>query len=651
MAMCLCCALLLPAPALGAKNFSDIKGHWANADIIKLSAQGSLKGYPDGTFKPDRSMSRAEFTTALITSLGITPTVPNSNSFKDTKNHWARKYIEEAVKRDILIPSEFPEGLDPDQNILRSQAAAMLIRALGMYPSAGQLNFTDRNEVALSLYRNYIKAACDAGIMTGFPDGSFAPFKAMTRAQVCTVLIKTQNKKGTTATTAPTVTQPITNTITAVAVGEDLFDLNDTTITLDTGTTDTVVTNLSVTNDALTVNDKYVFALNSTTGNPDIIIGNTRFGVKRMTVSSNKLVIYPLNRRINELELKNRDYKSNNVNMYINSSKNALRLSDLEIINETDVEVKGKSYILREDKITIEVNNAFYDIVNIKLQPGNTVPSLQETDQVIDEGLTMSDISAIYVNNKSLNLKTVDYIDFIIDGERYKLSETTLNSSGTFTFDRETYRYSEVIMSIDNTNYKISNIKYLKGKFTFYCQKSNVENLVKFNNVYRDYDDIIIVKGSTEYDFNEVTVLGRNQIRINGKQYSVTEVNIQCKVDKKRWDIKTIEWNNSLEMVYIKAVEVDEESENDSQPVKFVLYDEDNHKLADGSSSQVRLYVSGKWIAFSAIKMSDPNYFSYNGASYKLIGSRVKINTTQYKINDTVWHGGTQIIDLYLTEY
>jgi hypothetical protein len=192
MALCLCFTLVFPTVALGAgtKDFSDTKGHWAVSEIGNLAAQGYINGYPDGTFKPDSFMTKAEFTTALIGCLDITPSTPTKNSFSDTKTHWARKYIEEAVARGILVPSESPNGFGPDQDILRSQATAMIVRALALKASSGTIQFTDRDDVERSLYRDHIKAAYDAGIIKGFSDGSFAPYREMTRAQVCTVLVK-----------------------------------------------------------------------------------------------------------------------------------------------------------------------------------------------------------------------------------------------------------------------------------------------------------------------------------------------------------------------------------------------------------------------------------------------------------------------------
>ena len=113
-----------------------------------------------------------------MTPISVSYTHLTKNSYPDTKSHWARKYIEEAVARGILVPSESTQ-LGPDQNILRSQAAAMIVRALQLETSGGTSIFTDRDDVERSLYSDEIKAAYDVGIISGFPDGSFAPYRAV----------------------------------------------------------------------------------------------------------------------------------------------------------------------------------------------------------------------------------------------------------------------------------------------------------------------------------------------------------------------------------------------------------------------------------------------------------------------------------------
>lgn len=118
-------------PAVGmAASFPDTTGHWAEEYIISLANAGYISGYPDGTFKPDKVVSRAEFVTVLVQCMGSSPGT-GSSGFADTSRHWAKGYIAQAVALGILIPEEYPTGLSPDGGIKRSECAAMLVRALG----------------------------------------------------------------------------------------------------------------------------------------------------------------------------------------------------------------------------------------------------------------------------------------------------------------------------------------------------------------------------------------------------------------------------------------------------------------------------------------------------------------------------------------
>lgn len=651
VALCLCCFLILPAsPALGANNFSDIKGHWANSYIVSLASQGYMQGYPDGSFKPDRTMTKAEFTTAVITCLGENPPTPSVNSFDDTKNHWARKYIEEAVRRGILVPSESPQGLDPDNAIMRSQAAAMLVRALNISPAEGTLKFTDRDQVERSLYRNHIKAASDAGLISGFPDGSFDPFRAMTRAQVCTVLTKMLDKLGTSRPSLPPpVTHPVTGSIATIAVGEDLFPLGTTAVSFKSGFSEIPFMSLSVAYDALTVNGKYVYALNRSTGNPDVVINNTRYSIGKMVVNGDKLVVFPTSRHINTFELDNRRYNSDYVKLYVKASDEGRYLSDLEVIDETRVKVKGETYDLDRDKITIEVNQDFYDLTRIQLSPGNTVARLKETDPVIYRGMSLSDIAAIFIDTDTLDVDRIDTIYFVIDGERYRLSEVSMDASTNITVGGETYDADEVVMIIDNVNYQIDYVKYLKDKFVFYCQEGDSLDWVMFNKTYRDYRDVKILKGSSVYDMESVLVVDRNLVRIGSRQYEVDDDNIQCRVDNKVWNIERIDWDDRLDMIVITADE-DRDSTWGNQPEDYMFYDEDDRRIYRGADDEVQLYIDRKWLTFDDVLIPDPSSCTYKGESYDLIGTRIRIEGDDYRIIETSW-SSSGTLRIYLEEY
>ncbi len=646
VALCLCFTLIFPVSVLAAKDFSDVKGHWAVSEIGNLAAQGYINGYPDGTFKPDSFMTKAEFTTALICCLDITPSTPTKNSFSDTKTHWARKYIEEAVARGILVPSESPNGFGPDQDILRSQATAMIVRALALKASSGTIQFTDRDDVERSLYRDHIKAAYDAGIIKGFSDGSFAPYREMTRAQVCTVLVKMlEIKKG--GTTSPV--QPISGTIKYLAVGDELFNLSTNSMIIKSGFSEVPVTSLSVSGDVLTVNAKYVYGLDRTTGNPDVVIDSTRYQVSRLVVNGDKLVAFPVSRHIYSLELDDHKYNCDYIKMYVNSQDGDLYLADMTVVDEYTVEVQGKKYDLRDDKITIEVSKDFYDIVSIQMQSGQTEPRLKKTDPVVYRGMRMSDISAIFVGRDTLDLDKIDSIYFYINGERYRLSDVTIDASTNIKAGNKTYKADEVILAIDKWNYVIEDINYLKGKFVFYLEEGELVDWVLFNDTYRDYSDIIIVKGTSQYDFDDVLVVERNVVRIERKNYDVRDENIKCLVDNKLWDIERIEWLANLEMVKITA----EESKDTlwgSQPKDFIFYDEDGRKIYQGVDDDVTIYINRRWLTFDDIRITDPSTCTYNGRSYKLVGLRLNIEDDYYVIEETSW-SSSGTLRIYLEEY
>ena len=80
------------------KTFSDVSGHWAIDAINAMSASGVITGYPDGTFRPDNPVTRAETVTMFSRLLGRADTWTGNKSFSDVpQTHWAYKYIMNAV--------------------------------------------------------------------------------------------------------------------------------------------------------------------------------------------------------------------------------------------------------------------------------------------------------------------------------------------------------------------------------------------------------------------------------------------------------------------------------------------------------------------------------------------------------------------------
>lgn len=170
----------------GATNLTDIAGHWAQNDIVKLVDQGVITGYPDGTFRPDANITRAEFVTVLVKAFKLDP-VSDGKIFADTDSHWAKEYVAAAVYYGICNGYD-TSHFGPDDLITREQMAAMVIRAAKLKSASGTLNFTDSGAISPWAIDSVNTAVAD-GIIRGYPDNTFKPQGNATRAEAVTVLV------------------------------------------------------------------------------------------------------------------------------------------------------------------------------------------------------------------------------------------------------------------------------------------------------------------------------------------------------------------------------------------------------------------------------------------------------------------------------
>lgn len=120
---------MIPATAF---QFPDVPtNHWAASQIDILSDQGVIVGYPDGTFKPDDNVTRAEFASMAIKALGQEHTkVAQPVNFTDiTPDYWAYDAIQKALFFD-LISSDTSSIFRPDDNVSRAEATTVSVNAL-----------------------------------------------------------------------------------------------------------------------------------------------------------------------------------------------------------------------------------------------------------------------------------------------------------------------------------------------------------------------------------------------------------------------------------------------------------------------------------------------------------------------------------------
>lgn len=113
-----------------AGTFEDVTGDYEGA-VEALSALGVINGYEDGTFRPEKTITRAELAKVLVEALGYGQLVAGANSnFSDTQNHWANGYVAIAAGTGLVVG--YPDGtFAPDKAVTYDEALTMVVRALG----------------------------------------------------------------------------------------------------------------------------------------------------------------------------------------------------------------------------------------------------------------------------------------------------------------------------------------------------------------------------------------------------------------------------------------------------------------------------------------------------------------------------------------
>ncbi|KXG77466.1 S-layer homology domain-containing protein [Thermotalea metallivorans] len=180
---------------LNGKYFSDIQGHWAQEDILAVENKGWMRGVSSTLFSPNRSLTRAQAASTFVRALGLQQT-ENGGSFLDVPDHhWAKKDIETA-KQYGLIQGIGNGRFAPDEPVTREQMAAMLdkiIPELNLSPwDAGR--FPDVPENSWSY--GFIMKMTQNHIFSGYPDGTFRPKEAITRAQMASLINRIANYIG-----------------------------------------------------------------------------------------------------------------------------------------------------------------------------------------------------------------------------------------------------------------------------------------------------------------------------------------------------------------------------------------------------------------------------------------------------------------------
>lgn len=178
----------LPLEEITKENlFSDISGHWAESRINEASKIGFVSGYKDGTFKPDKTVTRAEFATLLNNAMKNNDTI--HVDLKDIKSSdWYYNQIEKAVAVGYFSGYE-DNTFRPNNPITRQEVAKVISSAIttGDIDGDGATILNDYNLIQ-DWAKNSVNIAYNKSYIMGYPNKMYMPSKALTRAEAVKII-------------------------------------------------------------------------------------------------------------------------------------------------------------------------------------------------------------------------------------------------------------------------------------------------------------------------------------------------------------------------------------------------------------------------------------------------------------------------------
>jgi hypothetical protein len=176
---------LIPGKAALAAGLKDVRGHWAAAEIEKAVSTGYVKGFPDGQFRPNAGVTRAEFVVMLDSAYQV-PAGKYGNSLGDVSDRdWFAQDVKSALADGFV--NGYPDGtFRPQDEVSRQEAACMLTKLLKL-DGATTPGFSDAGDIA-SWARSSVSNLVAAGIMAGYPGGTFRPRESITRAEAVVMI-------------------------------------------------------------------------------------------------------------------------------------------------------------------------------------------------------------------------------------------------------------------------------------------------------------------------------------------------------------------------------------------------------------------------------------------------------------------------------
>lgn len=169
---------------MGGSYPDVVLSHWAFAQIEDLTKRGVIGGYTNGTFRPENTVTRAEFTKMLCLALSIPS--GSTSDFEDAKGNWAEGYISALVAKGII--KGYANGtFRPAAEITRAEICAIISRAKSLSTGSASAVFPDIED---HWAKPEIALVASNSIVGGYPNGVFRPNANATRAEVAAIIYR-----------------------------------------------------------------------------------------------------------------------------------------------------------------------------------------------------------------------------------------------------------------------------------------------------------------------------------------------------------------------------------------------------------------------------------------------------------------------------
>ncbi|WP_010095159.1 S-layer homology domain-containing protein [Ornithinibacillus scapharcae] len=170
--------------------FIDVpKNYWARSAIMDLYNRGTITGFPGGEFRPNASITRTQAAIMLTRQLGLDTKNIKNPGFKDVATSY--KYYPQiaAAANAKLFNGRDGNKFAPNGILTRGEMAVLLQRSYGL-PKGSKGNFPDVPKKHYAY--DAINGMAEAGLTSGYPDGSFKPNQPVTRAEFSAFLERVQ---------------------------------------------------------------------------------------------------------------------------------------------------------------------------------------------------------------------------------------------------------------------------------------------------------------------------------------------------------------------------------------------------------------------------------------------------------------------------